>query len=242
MEKTPSVPLFRGEVYSLPLIIDGRWLRAEGKSHTQKSLIEQKSYSVFMISRNSAILTKFNWGNGVLWRILKCLSSETRYSALAAKAQSTNLLSSGSSVIRPSLKCGSTKVTFLLFRISNMTFSAIRDVVCCSMISWYSSRISLEMHSWNLPARKAFHIVRYGLWSEIIWTRQLVSMTTCRIGDVIYKVCGNGHSEGFGVSARSTLLTPRVVPCPHQSDGHRNLLTDPSVGLRQLMTLCVTSR
>ena len=39
----------------------------------------------------------------------------------------------------------------------------------------------------------------------------MVSMTTCRIGDVIYKVCGNGHSEGFGVSARSILLTPKVA-------------------------------
>ena len=61
-------------------------------------------------------------------------------------------------------------------------------------------------------------------------------------GDIIYKVCGNGRSEGFGASVHSTHLTPRVVPCPHQSDGHRNLPTDPSVGLMQQMTLYVTSR
>ena len=68
--------------------------------------------------RNSPIFTKLRWGNEILWRILKCLSSVTRYSALAAKAQSTNLLSSGSSAIKPRRKCGSTKVTFLLFRSS----------------------------------------------------------------------------------------------------------------------------
>ena len=126
---------------------DGRWmmedgwckmsegwcLMSDGKSHTQKSLIEQKSYSVFMISRNSTIFTKFNCGNGILWRILKCLSSETRYSALAAKAQSTNLLSSGSSVIRPSLKCGSTKVTFLLWCLWLPVASVILFIRCAEM-------------------------------------------------------------------------------------------------------------
>lgn len=124
----------------------------------------------------------------------------------------------------------------------SLTFSAMRDVVCCSMISWYSSRISLDMQSWNLPARKAFHIGRYGLWSEMICTRQLVSMTTFRIAYFIYKVYGNGRSEGFGASARSILQIAKAVPSLYQSDGHRNLPTGLSAGLTLMSTLYATSK
>ena len=177
------------------------------------------------MGRKSANFTRFSWGKGVWFNTLKWLSLDTRYSALAAKAQSTNLLSSGSSVISPMRKWGSTKVTFLLFSISKMTFSAIRAVVCCPMISWYSSSISLEIHNWNFPAKKAFHIGRYGLCREIICIRQLVSMTTCRICTIIYNVYGNGHPQGSGAFARSTRLTPIVVPFLHRPGGHRNLPT-----------------
>lgn len=90
------------------------------------------NYSDEMTSRNSAIFTKFSRGNGVLWRILKCLSSETKYAALAAKAQSTNLLSSESSVIKPRRKCGSTKVTFL----KNLVRYAKLELACKESIPY----------------------------------------------------------------------------------------------------------
>lgn len=48
--------------------------------------------------------------------------------------------------------------------------------------------------------------------------------------------CGNERFEDSGVSARSIHQTPKVVPCPHQFGGHRNLPTGLSVGLMQVMT------
>lgn len=80
--------------------------------------------------KNSSSVTRFNFGKAILCSTLKCVSSETKYSAPAAKAQSTNLLSSGSAVISSIRKCGSMSRTFLLFRINSTTFSAIEGVIC----------------------------------------------------------------------------------------------------------------
>lgn len=130
-----------------------------------------------LISRvfiNSSSVTRLSCGKAIWSRTLKWESS----SAPAANAQSTNLLSSGSSFINSIWKCGSTSNTFGLFSINKTTFSAIEGVICWPKISWYSSKISFDTHSWYLLARKASHIGRYGLLRAIICSRQLVSITT----------------------------------------------------------------
>ena len=83
------------------------------------------------------------------------------------------------------------------------------------------------MQSWNLPKRKAFHVGRYGLWRDIIWTRQFVSMTTRRIFDVICMVYGDERSEGSGAFLHSTLQFPKVAPSLRLSVGRKN----PPIGL-----------
>ena len=97
-----------------------------------------------------------SFGNGICSRHLKCESSETMYSALEASAQSTNLLSSGSWIMRWNLKYDSLYRVWGLCAIASTTFFATRAEEYRVMISSYSFRISFDTHKntylpWSLP-------------------------------------------------------------------------------------------
>lgn len=97
--------------------------------------------------------------------------------APAAMAQSTNLLSSGSSVISPNLNVGFTNNVYLQLSITSITNEANRALVFRSSTSSYSSNISLVMQRMLFPARTDLHIPWYGLCRETTCTNELVSKT-----------------------------------------------------------------
>ncbi len=84
-----------------------------------------------------------NLGKSMSLRILKCRSSETRWSALATMAQSAYLLSSSSLCINPHSKNVDCNKQFSNDRINLRTLSATSGDVFSAIFSWYSSKISL---------------------------------------------------------------------------------------------------
>ena len=95
------------------------------------------------MTENSCKLFKISFEKSISRRTLKCESFDTMKVAFPAMAQSTNLLSSGSS-IRSNLKKVSISSTEGAFNRVWMTFEAIIEFVFCPIISSYSSRISFE--------------------------------------------------------------------------------------------------
>ena len=112
------------------------------------------SCSYCSMTENSCKLFKISFGKSISRRTLKCESFDTMKVAFPAMAQSTNLLSSGSSFIRSNLKKVSISSTEGAFNRVWMTFKAIIEFVFCPIISSYSSRISFETQRVYLPSYK----------------------------------------------------------------------------------------
>ena len=112
------------------------------------------SCSYCSMTENSCKLFKISFGKSISRRTLKCESFDTMKVAFPAMAQSTNLLSSGSSFIRLNLKKVSISSTEGAFNRVWMTFEAIIEFVFCPIISSYSSRISFETQRVYLPSCK----------------------------------------------------------------------------------------
>lgn len=148
----------------------------------------------------------------------KWRSSDTRWSTLATKAQSTYLLSSGSLCISFHSKYTDCNVQFGSERISLITLSATIGDVFSDSFSWYSDRISLLTTNSNRSAFSASNMGRYGdvTGSEI--SRTLISRTTF-IG---HSGSVNVHfsmSQGFGHPSFSPGSTDSFL---HQFSGQNN--------------------
>lgn len=110
-------------------------------------------------------------------KILKCLSSDTKWSALETRAQWTNLLSSGSLCINFHSKNVVCNVQFSKERINLTTLSATYEEVFKLNISWYSSKISLLTINSNFPCLKLSKMRRYLDFTGIEASNTLVSRT-----------------------------------------------------------------
>lgn len=111
-------------------------------------------------------------------KIEKCRSSETKWSALDAKAQSAYLLSSGSLCIRFHSKYTDCNVQLSSERRSLTTLSATEGDVFSANFSWYSSRIFVLRIKSNLPVLNASKMGRYGDETGSAISRTLISRTT----------------------------------------------------------------
>ena len=67
------------------------------------------------------------------------------------------------------------------FNIVDNTLSAIIGLVFADIISWYSSRISVDTQSVKSPSKNASHTFLYGLIFGIDINKQFVSSTILSI-------------------------------------------------------------
>lgn len=147
------------------------------------------------------------FGKSIFFKMSKCLSLVTIYLAFAVIAQSTNLLSSGSSVIKLKRKYGVINFVFLLLTIALITKNEYSSSKNLKSTSRYSSRISFETHKIFSPAIIDCQMGWNLLWNDIDWIRQLVSRTICCI-----IVCANQCCWFCQVILGSFLHLPTFLP------------------------------
>lgn len=135
----------------------------------------------YSCSEKSLILITRTFGQSIFDNMLKWVSFVTTYSASAAIAQSTNLLSSTSDFIRSKWTYMSWYFVWGSLAIASTIFLAILGDVFVAMISSYSSRISVLTHKEMLPFKMPVQILWYGLFDGRACNRQLVSRTMRRM-------------------------------------------------------------
>jgi len=145
-------------------------------------------------------------------KILKCLSSDTKWSALEPRAQSTNLLSSGSLCIIPHSKKVDCSVQFSRETISLMTLSATDEDVFKLSISSYSSKISLLTINSNFPYLKLSKIGRYLDFTGIEISKTLISRTIFIVQAFFADVL-TSRTQSF---RRSNYCLPKADPFQYQ--------------------------
>jgi hypothetical protein len=128
--------------------------------------------------RNDDAFRISSLGKDISCSTLKCLSLLTIKSALQATAQSTNLLSSGSDLMRYHLKYLVVQITFGAFSISCRAYSVSSLPMCLVKTSSYSARISVVTQRSYLSAIKASKIGRNLDFGEMETSNTLVSSTT----------------------------------------------------------------
>ncbi len=160
-------------------------------------------------------------GKSTFLRVAKCLSFDIRYSACPQTAQSTNLLSSGSCLIKLKRHTGDTRIKFFLLRSVCMMESAKMGCVFSERISSYSINLSVDTHISNLFSRKAVHTAWYILLDGRIANKQLVSMTILLImpHDM---VCASALGEFSLCSRHSAFPLPKAGQPLLVLSSHRN--------------------
>ena len=151
-------------------------------------------------------------------RILKWRHSETKWSALAAMAQSAYLLSSSSLCINPHSKNVDCKMQLSSDRINFRTLSATSDGVFSAIFSWYSNKISVLTTSSKSPFFKTLNIGRYLDFSGSAISRTLVSRTI-PVSKIRYAYAPTAMTRWF---ARPNDWLPKVGPFPYQSSEQNN--------------------
>ena len=97
-------------------------------------------------------------GKSMLFRISKCRSLETMYSAIPQMAQSTNLLSSGSCVIKLKRQVGVVLTRFGRLVKASIKMVAMRLEIFWEIISSYSRSISGDTQISKSPFKNSVHI------------------------------------------------------------------------------------
>lgn len=90
-------------------------------------------------------------GKSMLFRISKCRSLETMYSAIPQMAQSTNLLSSGSCVIKLKRQVGVVLTRFGRLVKASIKMVAMRLEIFWETISFRTQEVSLAIRKFPSP-------------------------------------------------------------------------------------------